>query len=202
MDACNGGSGISNGCDWAYISWPVDMPHISEWHINCKETLSAVLAARHWGHLWANSKVRFFTDNITTRANLNKGTSGNKFIMPYLRELFWHSAIHNFEISAKYVPGIDNDLPDAISRLHLDGQLMRLGSLLGIPWHMSSLWATHCLPLHMSPNALRSLFPQILKYRHLSDSWIERWQSFVPRPSQLPPKLHIDRIGSLTCRSV
>lgn len=172
MDACNSGSGFANDWDWAYVNFEADMPEVTHWHINCKEALSAVLAARRWGYLWANSKVKFFTDNTSTKAFLNKGTAKSKAIMPYLRELFWHSAIHNFQISAEYVPGKDNDIPDAISRLPEAGQLMRLGSLLGIPGHMSSIWASHCLSPHMSFDAFNFVFPQIQKLLRLGNNWI------------------------------
>ena len=30
------------------------MPHISQLHIDCKEVISAVLAARRWAQMWRN----------------------------------------------------------------------------------------------------------------------------------------------------
>ena len=174
MDACNTASGISNGNDWQYVNWQVDMPLVADWHINSKETISAILAARRWAPYWANSKVKFYTDNICTRANLIKGTAKNKLLMPFIRELFWLSAIYNFQITAEYIPGRLNDMPDAISRLHEAGQLTRLGSLMGIPRDASCFWAYDCFPWHMSAHSWLYLYPQIQSFLQRNDGWIRR----------------------------
>jgi hypothetical protein len=194
MDACSGGAGIASGDDWYYVNWQVDMPEVADWHINCKETICAVLAARRWAPQWANSRVRFFTDNICTRANLSKGSAKNPILMPFLRELFWLSATYNFEISAQYVPGRCNDLPDAISRLHQGGQLARLGSLLGIPGAICGHWVVHCLPVHMSTDALLFIYPQVGEVlRQWSGSWMGRLMPLGPVPSLhlLNPHMHL-----------
>jgi hypothetical protein len=187
MDACTVGAGIASGDDWQYVHWDSDMPDVAAWHINSKETLCAVLAARRWAPLWANSRVRFFTDNICTRANLVKGTAKNSLLMPFIRELFWLSAIYNFEISAVYVPGRCNDLPDAISRLHQDGQVTRLGSIFGIPTVICGFWVSHCFPVHMSRNALFAIFSQIQGVIQMSYSWIRRWPHLGLMPLPHPP---------------
>jgi len=197
MDACNTASGFSNGDDWQYINFQMDMPLVADWHINCKETLSAILAARRWAHTWANSKVKFFTDNICTRANLIKGTSKNKLLMPFLRELFWLSATYNFHITAEYIPGKFNDIPDAISRLHERGQLERLGSLMEIPSHTSCFWVYHCFPWHMSTNSLLFLLPQIQHSLQRNDSWIKKWPTSDHRPLPLLLNQHIAPTKSL-----
>ena len=38
--------------------------------------------------------------------------------MHYIRQLFWLSAIYNFRLIAKHIPGKNNVLADAVSRLH------------------------------------------------------------------------------------
>ena len=72
FDACNQGSGMIFNQDWCYVDWQIDMPQVNSLHINCKEAISAVMAARRWAHLWANSKVVFCTDNMTARACIAK----------------------------------------------------------------------------------------------------------------------------------
>jgi hypothetical protein len=66
-------------------------------------------------------------------------------------------------VGAEYVPGCYNDGPDAMSRLHEGGQLMRLASILGIPWEARGVWAVRCLRWHMSLPSYVSIFSQVLR---------------------------------------
>ena len=50
--------------------------------------------------------------------------------MSLLRDLFWLSAIYNFEIKGKFLSERSNMIGDAASRLHEDGQLSKLYDLL------------------------------------------------------------------------
>ena len=100
------------------MNWHLDCPNFEDVHINVKEVLAAVYAAQYWGPEWANQKVIVFSDNVTTVASINKGTSRNKSIMGLLRYLFWLSAAGNFVIKACHIPGKNNERADAISRLH------------------------------------------------------------------------------------
>ncbi|VDI43606.1 Hypothetical predicted protein [Mytilus galloprovincialis] len=125
-DAClHGGAGYYEG-DFFYVNWDTDLPNFKNYHINIKETMSIVLSAMRWGHLWTNKRVVVSTDNMTTKCIINKGSSRNKTLMTQLRELFWLSAIHNFDIRAKFISGRNNVIADAASRLHEPGQLSRL----------------------------------------------------------------------------
>ena len=117
-DACLEGGGGHWGDSWFYVNWNLDCNQYSESHINIKEVLAAVSAAQIWGPSWSNHKVILFSDNATTVAGINKGTSRNKSIMCLLRYLFWLSACHNFQIKACHIPGKNNISADVISRLH------------------------------------------------------------------------------------
>ncbi|CAG2224869.1 unnamed protein product [Mytilus edulis] len=126
-DAClHGGAGYYEGDFFFYVNWDTDLPNFKNYHINIKETMSIVLSAMRWGHLWTNKRVVVSTDNMTTKCIINKGSSRNKTLMTQLRELFWLSAIHNFDIRAKFISGRNNVIADAASRLHEPGQLSRL----------------------------------------------------------------------------
>ena len=109
LDASNSGAGYVFATDWGYTNWSKDMPSVGSFHINDREILAAVLAARRWAPLWVNSQVLFHIDNITARAALRKGSARSPAIMPYLRELFWLSALFNFHIDACFIPGVLND---------------------------------------------------------------------------------------------
>ena len=69
-------------------------------------------------------------DNQAAVAMINKGTTANPTVMLWLRHLFWLSAIHNFRISAVYIPGVDNVRADSISRMHLAPSLLQFYSCL------------------------------------------------------------------------
>ena len=48
---------------------------------------------------------------------MNKSTSRSKALMPIIREIFWLSVEYNITVSASYIAGKLNVLPDRISRL-------------------------------------------------------------------------------------
>ena len=152
----NLGAGYVFASDWGYTDWKVDLPAACDLHINNKETFSAVLATGRWARLWANSRVIFHTDNITARAALFKGTAKSQVLMPFLRELFWWSAIYNFTIDACLIPGWLNDTPDTITRLRQPGYTLSLLNLMGLP--VTVLKFVYPLFLvHMSHKALSKM---------------------------------------------
>jgi hypothetical protein len=123
-DAClQGGAGYYEG-DFFYVNWDIDLPQFKNYHTNIKETMAIVLSVIRWGHLWTNKSVVVF--NMTTKCIINKDSSRNKILMTRLRELFWLSAIHNFDIKAKFISGRNNVIADSASRLHEQGLLSRL----------------------------------------------------------------------------
>ena len=59
---------------------------------------------------------------------LNKGVSTNALSMQLLRELFWLSATNNFHITGRHIPGVDNIVPDMLSRVHTSNDLYAMNS--------------------------------------------------------------------------
>lgn len=168
VDACNYAAGIFFRGDWQFSPFHIDYPNASSWHINYKELLSVLLAARRWGPSWANSRVVIHTDSMVAKAILNKGTTRNKAVMQVLRDLFWLAMKFNFDLTACHVPGKLNDRADAISRLEEPGQLTRLDSFFGYalsPWELCS---------HMSYTSFLMLSPQIHKWHNLKMSWTRK----------------------------
>ncbi len=151
IDACSVASGIFFNGDWLYTNFPLDWPEIKDLHINYKEVLSVVLAARRWAPQWANTNVTVFTDNITARAIINKGSCRHPLVMPYIRELFWLSAIYNFSLTAVHIAGSSNVMADTISRLHEQSQLPYLLFLLR-EWAVAHvcMYEMFWFSLHMS----------------------------------------------------
>ena len=168
VDACNVAAGIAFEGDWAYLNWGLDWPEVAKFHINHKEVLAIILAARKWGHLWSNSSVTVLTDSECAKYIIRNGTTANPVVMNYLRELFWISAFYNFDLIPVHIKGHDNILPDTISRLHEIGKPFQLQALL---------WEYYKTPLsivtlncHMSYESLVFLLLQISQ-QHLKYNW-------------------------------
>jgi hypothetical protein len=171
-DACDVAAGFSYNTDWGYVNWKLDLPQAVDLHINYKETMAIILAVFRWAPMWRNSHVAVLSDNITAKAIINKGTCKNRVVMAFIRELNWWSAIYNFKLTVSYIPGLENRLADSISRLHENGQMLRLESLLKpVGW----VGAYNLkFPLHLTISGLLFLFPQIQKWLHLRGSWMRR----------------------------
>ena len=170
IDACNKAAGIAFNGDWLYVNWELDWPEAASLHINYKEVLSFVLAARRWGHLWSNTSVPVLTDSECAKYILRKGSTKNPLVMKYLRELFWISAIYNFEFYPDFICGQDNLLPDTISRLHENGKFTMLESLL-YQYFNTSIFPGN-LRYHMSYKSLSFLILQITAWVYPKLYWI------------------------------
>ena len=70
--------------------------------------------------------------------------------MHYLRELVWLSAIYNFRITASHIPGIENAIADAISRLHEPEFLFKVFKYFAHLSHGNVFFLSPPLVCHMS----------------------------------------------------
>ena len=118
-DACDEAAGGVFGRNWFYFNWSQDWPLARHFHINEKEVVAVALAAHQWAKKWQNKKIIVYFDNTATVSAINRGSSSNCEIMKFLRSLFWLSAIFNFHLTAKIIPGVCNIAGDSASRLHL-----------------------------------------------------------------------------------
>ena len=84
------------------------------------ELYPIVVACVLWGKDWSGQRVLFNCDNTATVQIINKGRSKVNIIMKLMRKLTWCSAISNFTIHAKHVPGCFNSTADAISRFQMN----------------------------------------------------------------------------------
>ena len=160
-DACNQGAGIITDNNWSYINWKLDMPSVSRQHthINVKETMAVILAIYRYAPTWRGQHVVVYTDNITTRAAINKGISKDPLVMMYLRTVFWLRNIVNFTITSVFIPGSINILADSVSRLHNKGHFLHWMSIVfGYVPLESTIWSY--LRFHMSYPALCYLYLQ------------------------------------------
>ena len=125
-DSCTLGAGAIYNGDWFYTNWQLDWPAVADFHINSKEILAVFLAICRWAPVWSNKRIYIQSDNMTSVATINRGTSPNPFIMSCFRKLFWLSAKFNFHLTARHIPGLVNTVADDISRAHEPGRLSRI----------------------------------------------------------------------------
>ena len=92
--------------------------------INALELLTVVVAAKVWGKHWKGKRIVVHCDNEVSVTVMNTGRSHNAFLQSCLRELEFTAAKCEFEIRGNHIPGIENRIPDALSRWH-EGELHR-----------------------------------------------------------------------------
>lgn len=115
-DASNLGFGALLESQWFYGEWDIAM---QTHHINIKELFPITVALELWGKRLENKSVLFFSDNETVVAIINKQTSPNPHMMALLRRLVTVSLCFNIRFRAKHIPGTENVLADALSRLQV-----------------------------------------------------------------------------------
>jgi len=96
---------------WFAGSWaPSQQPQ----SIAYKELFPIVLAAHVWGHFWVKKYVLFCSNNAVVHI-LNTRTSRVPCLMQLLHSLLFSAAHHSFSFLSQHVPGVNNQLADALS---------------------------------------------------------------------------------------
>lgn len=167
-DACSQGAGVLiPDFDWMYAMWKCDLPHMSNMHITCKETMAVILGIYRWAPLLRDTLITVETDNVYTKAVMNKGACKNEFIMHHLRYVGWLSVIFNFKINCVHVKGTNNITADCVSRLTERGNMLHWFSKLcnGMPYSNADVMLK-CAG-HMSPLTLCCLMSQARRHMPL-----------------------------------
>jgi len=105
------------GTHFCYGRWPHQW---SEINITDKELFPIVLAVEIWGHMMANRCIIFHCDNSAVVHIINKQSAKSQFTMVLVRRLVISCMTHNILCHAEHVPGVNNTLADALSRLQMD----------------------------------------------------------------------------------
>ena len=158
-----GGAFLHSTKDWTYTNWALDWPIIADEHINNKELMMIGLVIRRWGPVYPGYHFFIQTDNITAAQCINKGYARNYHSAKILKNIATLAQRHKITMSAHYLPGVYNEIPDSISRLHSQGQCHRLSSLLST-LHGPLGHPTFFLPAHMSYLSWVFLFPQVMNF--------------------------------------
>ncbi|XP_069592246.1 uncharacterized protein [Ranitomeya imitator] len=118
-----GGAGYGAYCagKWSVGVWP------EEWRQNgltknlaLLELFPIVVAAFIWGENFKDRRVRFHCDNLSVVSVINSLSSSSPPVIRLVRELVLRCLELNSWISAVHVPGVQNNIADALSRFQWD----------------------------------------------------------------------------------
>ena len=84
-----------------------------------QELFPIVVACAMWHPFLAGRRLQFWCDNISVVSIINSGHSKVPRIMDLVRRLVLLSMQHNFVIRARHVPGVSNEIADALSRFQM-----------------------------------------------------------------------------------
>ena len=112
------GFGVFFANEWFSESWPVELEFLVR---NCNsialyELYPIVVACLLWGKHWCRKRIVVFCDNEGTVNIINKGRSSVALINKLVRRLTWTCITGNFVLRAAYIPGLLNNVADALSR--------------------------------------------------------------------------------------
>jgi hypothetical protein len=116
-DASKTAFGATYGKSWIQGIWPPDWQLLD---ITVLELYPIFLLLSMFAHKLANSKIVFHCDNIAIVFILNKQTAKHPVIMSIVRPLVLLLLQHNITFQAVHIPGKQNILCDAISRLQVN----------------------------------------------------------------------------------
>lgn len=117
-DSCLNGCGGVLGSEYFHSKFPSFIQE-QNLHINALELLTIVVALKVWGSKLRGRRIMVLCDNISSCLVLNKGITRCQFMQTCLREICYLSAVFEFEIRAKHIKGVENRLPDLLSRWDL-----------------------------------------------------------------------------------
>lgn len=99
----------------AWISGPWSEEQLKR-SIQWKELFAIVAAAATWGYLWQTKKIVVYCDNQAIVYTWQAKSPRNTAITQLCRTLFFLAAKNNFNICLKHLPGVTNQIADALSR--------------------------------------------------------------------------------------
>ena len=98
---------------WFQLEWAEMLTNA---HISVKELVPMILAIATWGRLWRNHSIQVLSDNTKAVAAINSNSSKVRESAHLLRSLAFLLARFQCQLSAKYLPGANNLISDALSR--------------------------------------------------------------------------------------
>ena len=125
-DACMIGAGGINHDQGEYFHHRFSQEIISmAGHISALEMLAIMVATKLWGKHWKGKRIRINCDNLSAAQVLNIGRSRDHFMVECVREILFLAATFQFEIRASHIAGVENRIPDHLSRWYSSGTSRR-----------------------------------------------------------------------------
>lgn len=118
-DACLSGCGAVAFGQYFHTLFPSSIIGWCGGNINVLELVAIVIAIKQWSSMLTNAKLVVNCDNMTVVHAINHGHVYSPCLLTGLRELWYLAGAHNFDIKARHIPGVENRLPDMLSRWHL-----------------------------------------------------------------------------------
>ena len=119
---------------------------------------------------------RFHGDNVTAASVINNQRAPNSHSASLLQRIASCAMYYDFTIEAVHIPGTQNGLADAISRLHEPGQFYRLICKL-CDYYLDPFITPTLFELseHMSHKSARFLSHQVDQWHCFYVNWMTRW---------------------------
>ena len=122
-DSCLKGCGGMCLKEYFHAAFPKSIMD-QQLRIHHLEMLAVLIGVRIWGKYCVGMKVQIFCDNEAVVQVINSSRTKDIFLGSCLRELWLEVARHGFELRAVHLPGVENRVPDWLSRWNL-GQKYR-----------------------------------------------------------------------------
>ena len=131
LDSCLTGCGAICGTQFYAQEYPQSIQAHNH-HISRLELLNIVVACRTWAPEYVGARFLVRCDNTAAVFVIRSARGRDPYMLQCARALFLVTARHQVQIDACHKPGAQMQLPDALSRLHLNpGFLEKSHKLIG-----------------------------------------------------------------------
>ena len=102
---------------WLQSCWTTAQQHMD---ITWKELFAIVSAVHTWGSSWSRRRILFHCDNRSVVDIWDKGSTRATHTMALVRLLYYCAVQHNLNVCVAHIPGVCNDIADALSRFQMN----------------------------------------------------------------------------------
>ena len=106
--------------DNKFYSAPLPLATREIERITVYEMLNVLLALRVWGSKLSNKIVRLWCDNRAVVDIMTRRKTKDKHLGEILREVLMLQATYNINLEVCHIAGKNNDIADALSRVHMN----------------------------------------------------------------------------------
>ena len=108
-DACLTGCGGMSTTEFFHVEFPASV--LAQFlAIHLLEALAIVVALRLWGRHWRGLRIFVYCDNSAVVSSLNSGRVQDKLLASCLREIWFLTAVNEFELRACHITSVDRPI--------------------------------------------------------------------------------------------